>query len=250
MADFGALGGINSLYGYSSQVSSLYKLKRNNGSLFNALTEAAKKGGASSSFGSGALDMVASGAFDSWNKDASRKAGVNAESLNYLKELKSGGKNLDTALKAASQKASEGGEKAANAVKDIVAGANKLLSAAYKNVGKGSERLFNDITGAVKTYLPSLSRIGVKMGSDGLLQTDEAQLKSASENGEIGKVLSQKASANYGFANRLAKVASNIKNNPSHYANTGAKAVNNTGYRDNQSYNRYSNVGLLLNSLI
>ncbi|MDR2296069.1 MAG: hypothetical protein LBD95_04660, partial [Clostridiales Family XIII bacterium] len=211
---------------------------------------ATKKSGSSSIFGNGTLDKVASGDFDSWNKNASQQAGVDAGSLNYLKEIKSGGKGLDAALKTASQTAGAGGEKAANAVKDIVAGTNKLLSAAYENVGKGSERLFDDITGAVKTYLPALGRIGVKMGSDGLLQTDEAQLKSASENGELNKFLTQTSSSNYGFTSKLAKVASNIKNNPSYYTNAGANAVNNTGYYDYQSHNRYSNVGLLLNSLV
>ena len=250
MADFGALGGINSLYGYSSRMSSLYNLKNNNSALFNALTEAAKKSGASSVFGNGDLDTIASGAFDSWNKDALQKAGVDADSLRYLKEIKSGGKELDAALKTASQTAVAGGEKAADALKEVVAGANKLLSAVYENVGKGSERLFDDVVGAVKSYVPALDRVGVKMGSDGLLQVDEEKLKSASTNGELDRLLNKTSSSNYGFTSKLSKVASNIKTNPSYYTNAGANAVNNTGYYDYQSYNRYSNVGLLLNSLV
>jgi hypothetical protein len=250
MADLSALSGINSLYGYSSQLRSLYNIERNNSSLFNMLTEAAKKNGASSVFGNGALDTIASGDFGSWNNDALQSAGADAESLKYLKSIQSGGNELKAALGAASRTAGADSEKAAGAVEDIVAGTNKLLSAAYENVGKGSERLFDDIVSAVRTYMPALDRIGVKMGSEGLLQIDEEKLKSASESGELNKFLTQTSSSTYGFTSRLEKLSSNIKNNPSYYTNTGANAVNNTGYYDYQSYNRYSNVGLLLNSLV
>ncbi|MDR2771543.1 MAG: hypothetical protein LBB57_05860 [Clostridiales Family XIII bacterium] len=254
MADLGVLSGVNSLYGYSSQMRSLYNIERNNSSLFNMLTEAAKKSGASSVFGNGALDTVANGGFGSWNSDALKSAGVDADSLKYLKEIKSGANGLKLALGAASQAAGAGGETAAEntagAVNEIVDGTNRLLSAVYENVGKGSERLFDDIVGAVRTYAPALDRIGVKMGAEGLLQIDAEKLKSASENGELNKFLTQTSSSNYGFTSKLAKVTENIKNNPAHYTNTGANAVNNTGYYDYQSYNRYSNVGLLLNALV
>ncbi|MDR2354614.1 MAG: hypothetical protein LBE16_00300 [Clostridiales Family XIII bacterium] len=250
MADLGALSGISSLYGYSSGLRSLYNIERNNSSLFNMLTEAAKKSGASSVFGNGALDTIASGGLGSGSNDALKRAGVDANALKYLKTIKSGASELKAALGAASQAAGADGEKAVGAVKNVVDGTNKLLSAVYENVGTGSERLFDDIVSAVKTYMPSLDRIGVKMGSDGLLQVDAEKLKSASENGELNKFLSQSSSANYGFASRLEKVASGIKNNPAYYTNTSAKAMNNTGYYDYQSYNRYSNVGLLMNTLV
>jgi hypothetical protein len=252
MANFGALGGINSLYGYGSQLRSLYNIERNNSTLFKGLTDAAKKNGASSIFGNGALDVIAKGGFGSWDNKALRNAGVDPASLNYLKEIKSGAKELKASLSAAPRAASAGGEKAADAVKNIVGGANKLLSATYENVGKGSERLFDDVVGAVRTYASALERVGVRMGSDGLLQIDEDKLKSAAGSGEIDKFLTKTASSNYGFTSKLSKVAGNIATNPSYYTNTntGAKAVNNTGYYDYQSYNRYSNVGLLLNSMI
>jgi flagellar capping protein FliD len=249
MADFGALGGINSLYGYSSQLRSLYNIERGNNTLFKALTGAAEKSGASSLFGNGALDVIAKGGFDSWNDKALQKAGADPASLNYLKEIKSGAKELKTALNAAPQAAGAGGETAADAVKNVVGGVNKLLSAVYENVGKGSERLFDDVVSAVRTYAPALDRVGVSMASDGRLKIDEAKLKGAAESGEIDKFLTKTSSSNYGFTSKLTKVARNIESNPSYYTNAGANAVNNTGYYDYQSYNRYSNVGLLLNSL-
>jgi hypothetical protein len=251
MADYGAMGGVSSLYGYSTQLRSLYNLKRDNNPLFNALTEAAKANSGSSVFGTGALGVIASGEFDSlWNNDALKGTGVDAGSLNYMKGIKSGAKELKATLSNVSQAANAGGEEAAGKVKEIVKGVNKLLSAVYENVGKGSERLFDDIVGAVKTYAPALERIGVSMGSEGLLKIDEDRLKSASESGEVDKFLTKASSSNYGFTSKLSKVVSNIEMNPSHYTNAGANAVNNTGYYDYQSYNRYSNVGLLLNSLI
>jgi hypothetical protein len=250
MADYGALGGVNSLYGYGSQMRSLYNLERNNNALFKAMTEASKANGGYPIFGNGALDTIANGDFASWNDEALKGAGVDSASLNYLKEIKSGAKELKATLSDASQAASAGGEKAAGKVKDIVNGVNKMLSAVYENVGKGSERLFDDIVGAVRTYAPALDRVGVSMGSEGLLEIDEDKLKSASENGEIDKFLTKTASSNYGFTSKLSKVASNIATNPSHYTNAGANAVNNTGYYDSQSYNRYSNVGLLLDYLV
>ncbi|MDR1572846.1 MAG: hypothetical protein LBS24_00875 [Clostridiales Family XIII bacterium] len=250
MADYGAMGGINSLYGYGSQMRSLYNLERNNTALFNSITEASKANGGYSIFGNGALDTIANGDFASWNDAALKSAGADPASLNYLKEIKSGAKELKATLGNASAAASEGGEKAAGKVEDIVNGVNKLLSAVYENVGKGSERLFDDVVGAVRTYASALDRVGVRMGSEGLLEIDADKLKSASENGEIDKFLTKTASSNYGFTSKIAKVASNIETNPSHYTNTGADAVNNTGYYDYQSYNRYSNIGLLLNYLV
>ncbi|MDR2089814.1 MAG: hypothetical protein LBP73_10750 [Clostridiales Family XIII bacterium] len=294
MANFGALGGISSLHGYSSQLRSLYNIERDNNPLFKALTNATKKNGASSIFGNGALDTVAGGGFASWNKNVLKRAGVDPASLNYLKTIKSGAKELKAAIAAAPRAATAGGgktagatdataggdktagatdaaggktagadagktadaaasagdEKAMSAVKNIVNGANKLLSAAYENIGKGSERLFDDVVGAVKTYAPELDRIGVSMGSDGLLKVDGEKIKSAASNGTLNKFLSKSSSSSYGFTSKLARVAQTVESNPSHYTNAGSKAVNNTGYYDSQSYNRYSNVGLLLNSLI
>jgi hypothetical protein len=249
MADYGAMGSINSLYGYGSQMRSLYNLERNNNPLFKAMTEASKANGAYSIFGNGALDVIESGGFASWNDEVLKGAGVDSASLNYLKEIKSGAKELKATLSDASAAAGAGGEQAAGKVKDIANGVNKLLSAVYENVGKGSERLFDDAVGAVRTYASALARVGVRMGSEGLLEIDEDKLKSASENGEIDKFLTKTSSSNYGFTSRIAKVASNIETNPSYYTNTGANAVNNTGYYGNQSYNQYSNLGLLLNYL-
>ncbi|MDR2354900.1 MAG: hypothetical protein LBE16_01760 [Clostridiales Family XIII bacterium] len=240
MADFGALTGISSLYNYSSQVGSLYNLKNSNSSLFDALNKAAAESGATSVF-----DTVNS-ILDSLNGDASQSASVDSDALQYLQAIKSGAKELDAALGAAPQAASAGGEEAEEAVKNVVDGTNKLLSAVYENIGEGSERLFDDIVGAVTTYVSALNRVGVTMGSDGLLQIDEEKLKSASESGEINKFFTQTSSANYGFTSKLAKVVSNIKQNPSYYTNASASAVNNTGYYDSQSYSAYSNVGLLL----
>jgi hypothetical protein len=251
MADFGALGGISSLYGYGSQMKSLYGLERNNSALFKALTEASKANSGSSIFGNGALESIADGSFASqWNGGALKGTGADPVSLNYLKEVKSGAKELKAALGSASQAASAGGEAAAGKVKDVVNGVNKLLSAVYEKVGKGSERLFDDVVGAVRTYAPSLDRIGVSMGSEGLLKIDEDKLKTASENGEIDKFLNKTSSSTYGFTSRMSKVVSNIETNPAHYTNGGGDVVNNTGYFNNQSNNAFSNIGLFLNYLV
>jgi hypothetical protein len=251
MADYGVLGGISSLYGYGSQMRSLYGLERNNSTLFKAITEAAKANSNSSIFGTGALDSIANGSFSSaWNDGALKGTGADSASLNYLKDIKSGAKELKAALGSASQATSAGGENAANKVKEIVGGVNKLLSAVYENVGKGSERLFDDIVGAVSTYAPALDRVGVGMGSEGLLKVDEDKLKSASESGEIDNFVNKTSSSNYGFTSRMSKVVSNIETNPAYYTNAGGATVNNTGYYSNQSYNALSNIGLLMNYLI
>jgi hypothetical protein len=252
MADYGALGGISSLYGYGSQMRSLYGLQKNNSTLFKAITEAAKANSNSSLFGTGALESIADGSFSSaWNDETLKGTGADPASLNYMKDIKSGAKGLKTALGSASQATSAGGEKAADKIKEIVGGVNNMLSAVYENVGKGSERLFDDIVGAVRTYAPSLDRIGVSMGSEGLLKIDEDKLKTASENGEINMFANKTSSSNYGFMSKISKVASNIETNPAYYtnANASAAAVNNTGYYGNQSYNAFSNIGLFMNYL-
>ncbi|MDR1245773.1 MAG: hypothetical protein LBK57_01955 [Clostridiales Family XIII bacterium] len=251
MADYGVLGGISSLYGYGSQMRSLYGLERNNSTLFKAITEAAKTTGNSSLFGTGALESIADGSFASaWNDKTLKGTGADSASLNYMKGIKSGAKELKAALSSAPQSTNAGGEDAEKNIKEIVGGVNKLLSAVYENVGKGSERLFNDIVGAVSTYAPALDRIGVSMGSEGLLKINEDKLKSASENGEIDKFVNKTSSSNYGFMSKMSKVVSNVETNPAYYTNAGGAAVNNTGYYSNQSYNALSNIGLLMNYLV
>jgi hypothetical protein len=253
MADYGALGGISSLYGYGSQMRSLYGLQQNNSTLFKAITEAAKANSNSSLFGTGALESIADGSFSSaWNDNALKGTGADSASLNYMKDIKSGAKDLKSVLGSASQAAGAGGEKSADKIKEIVGGVNNMLSAVYENVGKGSERLFDDIVGAVRTYATSLDRLGVSMGSEGLLKIDEDKLKSASENGEIDMFVNKTSSSNYGFMSKMSKVVSNIETNPSYYANVNASAtaVNNTGYYGNQSYNAFSNIGLFMNYLV
>ncbi|MDR1572394.1 MAG: flagellar filament capping protein FliD [Clostridiales Family XIII bacterium] len=139
---------------------------------------------------------------------------------------------------------------ASEAVNGLVDSVNALLSTIYENIGSGSERLFDDIVGAVRTYAPALGRIGVSMGSDGYLAVDEDQLGKAAENGELDSFFNRTSSSSYGFASRLSKIAGNIQTNPSHYTNLGADAVNNTGYFDYQSYSQYANIGLLLNYFV
>jgi hypothetical protein len=251
MADYGALGGISSLHGYGSQMRMLHGLKNNNSALFKAMTEAAKTNSSSSVFGNGALDSIANGDFGSqWNSSALKSVGADPASVNYLKDIKSGAKELKTALDSASRAATSGGENAADKVKELTGGVNKLLSAVYENVGKGSERLFDEVVGAVKTYAPALDRIGISMGSEGLLKIDEDKLKAASENGEIDKFLNKTSSSNYGFTGRISQTISNIETNPAHYTNSGGAAVNNTGYFNNPSNNAFSNIGLFMNYLV
>jgi flagellar hook-associated protein 2 len=132
----------------------------------------------------------------------------------------------------------------------LVAGINDLLSAVYDNIGKGSERLFDDIVGAVKSYAPALGRIGVSMGSDGFLKIDENALDKAAESGELDSFFTKTSSSNYGFISRISKVAGNIETNPAYYSNTGAGALYNTGYFDYQSYNQYAGIGLMLDAFI
>ena len=79
------------------------------------------------------------------------------------------------------------------------------------------------------------------------MKVDEDQLGKAAENGELDSFFSKTSSSSYGFTSRLSRIAGNIQTNPSYYTNLGADVVNNTGYFSYQSYNQYSNIGLLLN---
>jgi hypothetical protein len=85
------------------------------------------------------------------------------------------------------------------------------------------------------------------MDADGTLKVDDDRLKKAAGSGALDDFFTKAASPGSGFAGRIGRIADNIESNPAHYTNTGAGAVNNTGYFNYQSYNNLSNIGLLLN---
>lgn len=104
-------------------------------------------------------------------------------------------------------------------VQKLVDSYNKLFSAAFSNdIDSKANNLLLDLNNISRTYLSSLSQVGLGFDSNGNMTINQSIMEKAAEDGTLSRFLSDGASRNYGFASQLEKVASNIENNIGKYA--------------------------------
>lgn len=144
------------------------------------------------------------------------------------------------------------GTGAINKVREMVNGFNAMLDAAEENKSdRGAGRLFSQLKGLSGTYTESLSRIGIEVSSDGYLSIDSKKMQSAAESGELEKFFSGSGKTNYGFADRLSKLAEDVDKDPVRYVSVAAvesdaKQTNQSlNYLQTHRYNQILNNGLL-----
>lgn len=145
---------------------------------------------------------------------------------------------------------------AINSAREMVNNINGLLNAAKESKDKSSEKLESLISSTIKTYASGLADIGITTGENGYLKIDETKMKTAAESGELEKFFTSDAGKNYGFANRMSRIADQTKNEPTRFLSTEAKhnlnasekgydITKSSGYI--QSYYKLSSASMLLN---
>lgn len=137
--------------------------------------------------------------------------------------------------------------------REIVDGFNSLMTAAQRNAnagdganarGREASPLERNLIGVFNTYASALNRIGVSMGADGFLRVNEEQMRSAAESGALERFATDGGRGNFGFINRLDRIADNAMRNPARVA-TPPQALQ----PFNPQINHMTNIGLLLDTL-
>ena len=108
------------------------------------------------------------------------------------------------------------GEIGAEMVRDIVSSFNALLETARTGTNN-NQRLQNDLMSVANTYSAMLGRIGVSVDERGFMAIDENRLAAAAESGALRMAFEPYENRNFGFANRLSNIASNVQNSPAQY---------------------------------
>ncbi|MDR1690026.1 MAG: hypothetical protein LBS21_15695 [Clostridiales bacterium] len=105
-----------------------------------------------------------------------------------------------------------------NKVREMVNGFNGMLAAADDNKSdRGAARLMKQLQGLSSSYDAALERIGISVSAEGYLSIDEDKMSKAAESGELEKFFTSNGEANYGFANKLERLAKNVDSDPTDY---------------------------------
>lgn len=123
---------------------------------------------------------------------------------------------------------------AQRAVSQMAQSYNDLIAAAKSSDTSKALQLNYQLASVVNTYAPSLNRIGIEMDTNGKMTVNAEKLNSAAESGALQSFFNQGGYSNYGFANRLSSLATDIQTNPMKYTD-----LSNFGYA-NFNYNPYS----------
>lgn len=142
---------------------------------------------------------------------------------------------------------------AINEVREMVNSFNGLLATAEDNKkDRGAARLLNQLKGMSTSYSASLERIGISVSSDGYLSIDSDKMEKAAENGNLEKFFTQNGNSNYGFANKLSRVAESVSSNPVDYVSSSqlqssqsASSSGSINYLQTYKYNQIINNGLI-----
>ncbi len=108
------------------------------------------------------------------------------------------------------------------AAKNMIDSFNSLLSSAdsMSSTSRGAIKLTRELQGISKSYASSLNQLGIGVTKDGALAVvDSDKRAKAAESGDLDRLMNGGGAADYGFANRLSKVANNISRFPAQYVN-------------------------------
>jgi len=180
--------------------------------------------------GANNISGIAKDAVYSVNGGASRTSQSNTVDL---------GGGLSVTLNKASDKSvtiSAGSDMgyAKSAVEGLVKSYNDLYSeAAQKTNDPKAQNLATKMINISKTYLSTLSNIGIGFDKDGKMTLDDKKLNAAAENGSLQKFFTENSGKNYGYTNQLSRLADNVSNNTSNYVSRstfGNELTENFGY--------------------
>ena len=105
-----------------------------------------------------------------------------------------------------------------SAIEGLVKNYNDLyVEAAQKTNDPKAQNLATKMINTSKTYLGSLSNIGIGFDGDGKMTLDTKKLDAAAENGNLEKFFTENSGKNYGYTNQISKLADNVTRNTSNY---------------------------------
>ena len=127
------------------------------------------------------------------------------------------------------------------AVEGLVKSYNDLFSeAAQRTSDPKAQNLATKMINTSKTYSQSLSSIGVGFDNEGKMTLDETRFNQALESGRVERFFTENSGKNYGFTNRMSRLADDVSTNTSSY-------VGRAEFGNNLTENfSYSNTGNLL----
>ena len=107
----------------------------------------------------------------------------------------------------------------ADNINEMVRQFNTLLSNTADNRGdRGVNRLHNQLAGLSTSFAASLAQVGINVERSGLMSINSTRLNAAIEDGSLDRFLNEgRQGANFGFANRLSRIADDVTNNPHRY---------------------------------
>ena len=143
-----------------------------------------------------------------------------------------------------------------SALRSMADSYNSLITAAKSVDTPKAQNMNLQLASVVNTYAASLSKVGISMGSDGLMSIDDKKAGAAAASGELQDLLTQGRLSNYGFANRLSELATGINSNPMKYTDLASLGM--SGFGDSYIYtpfqaSRYAQAyttGLFLNMFV
>ena len=159
---------------------------------------------------------------------------------------------LEASSEAITITAKAGGAGVEKALNELANSYNDLLSAAKSSDTPKALFLHYQLASVIHTYAPSLNRVGISMKADGTMSVDTEKMTAAAESGELNSMFKQDQYTNYGFADRMYRLASEINANPMKY--TDLSVVGLTNYNNDlyapfpaSRYNQVYPTGLFLN---
>jgi hypothetical protein len=212
-----------------------------------------------------------SGLVPTIDKDSTKKNLLDNTALKYVKDIKTGAAELNSALNslgrgstyasakpgatAKPDETSESGASTQPAEKDSAAvtqlqkfadGYNKLYGAAVNNSDDPrSEKLFNQLVNTSKTYTGSLAKAGVEFDENGYMTVNKDKAKAAEKDGSLQNLFSG-ASRSYGFSSRMSKTANDVQRKTQRFvtpANVGKSLMDAVSYNSSGSVGGVNNTG-------
>ena len=126
-------------------------------------------------------------------------------------------KSSDKAVSISTGKDSIGTQ---NGLRQMVNQYNALLETARENsIDRNTQRLVRDLESAIRRNRNSLQQMGISTNKNGYLTIDADKMRTATEDGTVGKVLGSSNGRTSAFISSLNTIADNVSKNPLRYIN-------------------------------
>lgn len=131
---------------------------------------------------------------------------------------------------------------------------NQLYNTAIDASNSGNSKLFSQLVNNSKLYSGALSRIGIGFDGDGKMTIDTEKASKALKDGSLETFFTKGSGSNFGFANQLSKISSNVSRNTMAYVDKSSMldglGYNKSGAVSSSLFNGSGNISSLFNLLL